>query len=135
MDEYETVLGVVQLPTAKATRALPVGRTEGPSVRYFAKRGLLIKPGATFTLRIVDPEALDAGLGWGNPAEFGRTMTVDGCHGSHGDKRWLVYAGGYETNRPGCLTVEVATPRARQRVQIGVGEACPGQDGPPPGDG
>lgn len=59
-----------------------------------------------------------------------------GCRDSRRSESWLAYAGGYETAKAGCLTVEVRAGAERQRVQIGVGAPCPGQKPPPqPDDG
>ena len=130
-DGYETVLGVVQLPTAPVTRALQTGRIPGPPRRYFAKRGLIVGPDTPFQLTIVDLQALDASLGWGNPGRSGRTLTVDRCRSAQNPRSWLVYAGGFNTARTGCLPLQVSSTTGTRRVQVGVGAPCPGQDPPP----
>lgn len=133
IEEHETILDVVQLPTASVTRALQTSRSAGPPPRYGSKRGLVIRSGAVFQLRVVGPADLDAALSWGSPGKPGRTVMVNGCQSS---QKWLVFAGGYRTAKTGCLTVEVVTAAASQQVQIGVGKACEGKEPPAqPSDG
>jgi len=128
---HQTVLGIVQLPTAAAGPALQAARQDGAPPRYFANAGLVIRSDTPAELLVVGPDDLDGALGWGNPARFGRSVRIGACAGSSGSGGWLVYAGGFETTRPGCLTIEVRTGGRSERVKIGVGTACPGQDPPP----
>jgi len=51
----------------------------------------------------------------------------DTAAGAH----WLVFPGGYWVHRPLCLPLLVTAHGETERVRIGVGAACPGQEPPP----
>jgi hypothetical protein len=123
--------GVVALPASPRMAALGTARTgsPNPAVRLFAKTGLQIRTGATFTLAVPRRLARVASIGWGPSVSPTRTLAVRSCHAGHA--RWLAYAGGYFVRHTMCLPLVVRTNGRRTVVHIGVGVGCPGQEGPP----
>jgi len=131
-EDLEVVLGVVALPTSPGAAALQTGRTgdTNPATRLFAKTGLLIKADSTFELAAAGPNAASFSIGWGNLRHRGRRIVVENCHGPSGSAGWLAYAGGYWTRDPKCVSLLVKAHGKEQRVRIGLGVACPGQQPP-----
>jgi hypothetical protein len=126
---HTVVLGRVALPTGTA---LGVNRTaEDPEFPLFAKDGLVIRAGASFEL--VVPGALRGRLriGWGSAARPTTRLAVSDCRATDPSKPWLAYAGGYFVSEPACVALIVRATNESQRVRIGVGAPCPGQDPPP----
>lgn len=81
---------------------------------------------------------------WGNPGQRTEHLLVPGCHAgacsaNHGSgscdqsDEWLVYAGGYLVRQVACVPLLVRTSGKEQRVLIGVGAPCAGQQPPPQG--
>ena len=122
---------VVALPAAPRLPALQTARTGSAdhAVRLFAKWGLSIRTGATFTLAVPRRLARVASIGWGPSIKPTRTLTVPSCRA--GRARWLAYAGGYFVRHTMCLPLAVRTHGIRSVVHIGVGAGCPGQRPPP----
>src|SRR5207253_11145210 len=113
-----------------------------PSARLFAKEGLFIKTDAALELVVPDQVASRFAIGWGSPARRTRHLVVQGCppgscaadHGSSvcdSSSSWLGYPGGYSVRQVGCLPLLVRAAGQEQRVLIGVGAPCPGQQPPP----
>lgn len=127
--DFETVLGVVALPTSSKAAALQTSRggDPDPAVRLFAKTGLVIKAGTTFEL-VVPAEAKDmVSIGWGDgPSKPSRRVTVS-CPAGASSSGWLAYPGGYWVPRPACVQLIVRTGGKEQSVHIGLGTPCPGQ--------
>jgi hypothetical protein len=122
---------VVALPASPRMAALQTART-GSANRarpLFAKWGLQIRTGATFTLAVPRRLAHVASIGWGPSISPTRTLTVRSCHAGHA--RWLAYAGGYFVRHTMCLPLVVRAHGRRTRVPIGIGVGCPGQEPPP----
>jgi hypothetical protein len=111
--------------------ALQTARTGSAdhAVRLFAKWGLRIRTGATFTLVVPRRLARVASIGWGPSVTPTRTLTVRSCRAGHA--RWLAYAGGYFVRHTICLPLVVRTDGRRSVVHIGIGVGCPGQRPPP----
>jgi hypothetical protein len=122
---YTVVLGAVALPAApryQALQATPDGR-DG----LFAKTGLLVRTGTTARMDVPADVSDSVGIGWsGWPAQPGRSVVVPTCPDPQGTG-WLVFAGGFWTDRPLCLPLTVTAGGRQQTVEVGVGTACPGQ--------
>ena len=112
----------------KALQASPSGESD-PSAKLFAKDGLVVASGSTFTLRVPEEWMGRASIGWGSPATRTLALYVSGCDAGG---RWLVFAGGFWVAEPSCVPVIVESPNVEQTVMVGVGKACPGQAEPPP---
>jgi hypothetical protein len=127
---FQIVLGVVALPTSPAYPALQTGLTgqgNGP-MRLFAKTGLVIKSRTTFEL-IVPTEVVDhLSIGW-DGAPPSHRVVVSNC-AQAGGSGWLAYPGGYWIDHPACVPMTVKAGRLQQKVHIGLGTACPGQQPP-----
>lgn len=130
-----TVLGVVALPTAPEYGALQTSRTGMHGrLRLFAKTGLVIKPHASFELRVPAGLRRRMAISWGNagdPPPRSRFVVNDCGRGGTTGGRWLAYAGGYYVSRVGCLRLVVVAGGRRRQVRIGLGAPCPGQRPPP----
>jgi hypothetical protein len=126
-------LGVVGLPAGPAYPALQAsdsGETD-PAAKLFAKTGLTVRVGATFTITVPAGYADRARIGWGSPGQPTTRLTVDACPPSPAGALWLTYAGGYWVRSPMCLPVIVESAGRRQQVLVGVGTPCPGQQAVP----
>ena len=80
-EQSSVVLGVVGLPASPQYWALQTtsSGSADPTAKLFAKTGLTIKVGATFTIT-VPPEYADvARIGWGNPAVPTTSLSVSAC--------------------------------------------------------
>jgi hypothetical protein len=121
------VEGVVALPASPGIAALGTSLTGSgnDAHRLFAKWGLTIRAGRTFSLLIPSRLTQVASIGWGSSARPVVRLTVPGCQS--GRARWLSYAGGYWVRRPLCLPLRVVVQGRTRTVRIGVGAACPGQ--------
>jgi hypothetical protein len=131
--DQSTLFGQVALPTGAALQANRSGELD-PSGRLFAKTGLYVASGASLSL-IVPAEWIGRlTIGWGSPAQRTNHLYVQGCKASESQMPWLVFAGGFWVGEPSCVSLLVSSAAAQeQKVQIGVGAACPGQAAPAPG--
>ena len=134
-DDFEQVLGVVALPTSPLyPNALQTTAKDADdsSVYYFAKTGLWWRGDAAFELIVPDELRSVLAIGWGGPARIAEKVQV-GCGLADS---WMAQPGGYWVREPMCAQVIVRVGGSEQRVEIGLGAACPGQ-GPPaePSDG
>lgn len=129
--DFEVVLGAVALPASPRSRALQVAESGGgfnvPAL--FAKTGLVIRAGVPLQLQVTGPAGDRVGIGWGSPAGPTRRVEVAACPDARGSG-WLAYPGGYWADRPLCLALVVRSAGREQRVHIGIGQACPGQQPP-----
>ena len=119
----------VALPAAPRHSALQTSRqldTNGHSM-LFAKTGLWFRGTSAMTISIKKGPS-NARLEWGGTG--GRAvMTPSNCRGE--GEGWQTLIGGYWTEHPACLTLEVSSDGTNQEALIGVGLACPGQVSPP----
>jgi hypothetical protein len=121
--DYETVLGVVALPTGEAIGASDSGDPTVPAL--FAKTGLLVRAGQSFELVAAEQPDNRVAIGWGNVAsDPSPHVVVPACADTYGTG-WLVYPGGYWADRPLCLPLTVRADAHEEQVRIGVGTACP----------
>jgi hypothetical protein len=89
----------------------------------FAKNGLVVRRRAQVHLRVLEPAAGRAWIGWGSPGELGPQAVVDGCDSAGA---WMAFAGGYWVRTPLCVPVGVRVAGSvERRVDIAVGRACP----------
>ena len=125
----EQVLDVVALPAASPERtALQTSRrsaTDG-TVFYFAKTGLWWRGNAKFEILVPDELRSTMAIGWGGPAELAHVVRTD-CALSD---TWMALPGGYWTTEIMCAAVIVRVGDIEQRVDIGLGKPCDGQDPP-----
>ena len=129
-EQSSVVLGVVGLPASPRYWALQTSSTGSadPTAKLFAKTGLTIKVGATFTITVPPEYADRASIGWGNPGGPTTSLSVNACPGSYSPgATWLNYAGGYYVDSPMCLPLTIDSGGQKREVSIGVGTPCPGQ--------
>ena len=126
----QVVLGVVALPASPRYPALQTSLSGDGSgaPRLFAKTGLVIRPGTTFELIVPAPFTNRLSIGWGLPGMPHHRVVVNSCPDPGGG--WLAYAGGYWIDHPACVPIIVRAGSKQQRVDIGLGKACPGQRPP-----
>jgi hypothetical protein len=130
--DFQVVLGVVALPTSAVTRALQASDSgDATAPALFAKTGLLVRAGRAFELDVPGDPGNRLGIGWGNGLTFrpSARFAVPACPDTFGTG-WLAYPGGYWVDRPLCLPLTVRAGAREQRVTVGIGAACPGQQPP-----
>jgi hypothetical protein len=115
----------VALPAAaRIPKPLQVSSSSGTAVgpALFAKNGLVVRRGAEVRLRVLEPAAGRAWIGWGSPGEPGPQAVVDGCDAADA---WMAFAGGYWVRAPMCVPVGVRVGDGiEHRVDIAVGRRC-----------
>jgi hypothetical protein len=94
--------------------------------RLFAKTGLYFKPGHAFEVIVPDELRDRLSIGWGTRSW---RVVVGDCVGVPAE--WMALPGGYWVADPLCAELIVRSAEHEQRVQIGLGVACPGQAPPP----
>ena len=128
--DYAVIEDALGLPASPGHAALQAA-SSGGSPRLFAKTGLVVRAGIASEIDVPDAVEQHAGVGWNNgPAVPSRRFAVPGCPDLRGTG-WLAYPGGFWTDEPLCLPLDVRVGDQVRRVQIGVGTACPGQAAPP----
>jgi hypothetical protein len=129
---FQIVLGVVALPTSPRYPALQTGLTGDKSVpRLFAKTGLIIKAGTSFDVVVPRQARGHLGIGWGgSPATPRRQVLIRNCAKAAGNSDWLAYAGGYWIDHPACVAIVVKAQGQQERLHIGLGTPCHGQQPP-----
>lgn len=109
-----------------AAAALPVGRqlqvTEVDG-RWWAKSGLVVRPGTPVELEIVGEAAATSTIGWGNPGPAVARIRVY-CPDVHAVPGWLAFAGGYTVDKPRCLPLLVRSADRETLARIPVGAPC-----------
>ena len=130
-DDFLQPLGVVALPAASThpTALQTSARTaEDGTEFYFAKTGLWWRGNTSFQLIVPTELRPVLAIGWGGAAELAHTVNVD-CD-PDADDDWLVLAGGYWVREPMCAELIVEAAGVSERIEIGLGRPCPGQDPP-----
>jgi hypothetical protein len=132
----EVVGGQIALLTsASRHRAAQAASYSNPAMaryRYFSKSPLYVRTGSA-SAQIVIPrsERGRVAVSWGNTDHDGvatEAFEVGPCTGA---SKWIAFPGGYFVTEPHCVRLTVAAGDRRERVRIGVGRACPGQEPPP----
>jgi hypothetical protein len=121
----------VALPTSDSYRAALQTSEQGQFAhdragRLFAKQGLYFKPGHAFEVIVPDEFRDRMSIGW---ATRSWRVTVGDCVGV--PTEWMALVGGYWVADPLCAELIVRSVDGEQRVKIGLGAPCPGQDPPP----
>jgi hypothetical protein len=115
----EIVLDRIGLPRGRYPWR--IARFRGYEFPLSAKWGVLIRAGTgePVTISIARPWRRHAVIGWGN----GRALSVRflPCKSS---STWLVYAGGFDLKKLGCVPFDVQVGARIQRVRIAFGRSC-----------
>ena len=119
---HRTVLDTVALDSQSV---LHVSGTDPTSPQpFFAKTGLMIRPGRTATLSVPQGQAGRVALSWGtNGTEWTTSLTIPACPGS--PDSWLVFPGGVQVDGPMCVPVQVRTDEQFALVHLSIGIPCP----------
>jgi hypothetical protein len=131
LTNYSKVLGRVALPTKTALGAVRLSDSTAAATAYWSKQGLVIRWDAQVDLIVPRAWRGRMAIGWGSPATPTQHLVISGCTVGSTPGKWLAYAGGFWVSEPACVPLIVEADHRRQRVHIGVGAACPGQDPPP----
>lgn len=140
--EWKIVGDAVALPSLRrpALQAFPLAEGDAAMVDsdvvepgwYWTKWGLVARGAHEIELAVPDKLIDDMRIGWGQFIEPAASTVMD-CADTDG---WLAFTGGYWVREPGCyalnVTVDTDPP---QRVDIGIGASCAGQDPPPEPNG
>ena len=128
-DELEHVFDVVALPAAPTLSALQTSRRDAADGTkfYFAKTGLWWRGNAEVEISVAPEFQPRLAIGWGGPAAPAYSINAN-CGLSDDD--WMVAAGGYWVTEPMCAAVIVRSGAHEQRINLGIGKACPGQNPP-----
>jgi len=116
--EY-TVIGGQMAVARLATGASPNASTGG----FFAKRGLLVKQGASFEIVSSNTRRVDVSMSWGG-APRTNNLKVSSC-GEAGARRWMAFPGGFYVDRRACVTVLVKIDADTSRLRVAAGATCP----------
>jgi hypothetical protein len=124
--ELTVIEDAVAVPAATGTsKPLQVSADNdaGTGAKLFTKNGLVVRRRAEVRLRVLEPAAGRAWIGWGSPGVPGPQAVVDGCDASGA---WIAFAGGYWVRSPMCVPVGVRVAGGvEHRVSIAVGAPCP----------
>jgi hypothetical protein len=131
LTDYSKVLGRVALPTKSALGAVRQSDSAEAATAYWSKQGLVIKWGARVAMTVPRAWRGRMAIGWGSPAAPTEHLLIAGCKAGQDPGAWLAFAGGFWVSEPACVPLIVDVGQRRQRVHIGVGAACPGQNPPP----
>ncbi|WP_155368617.1 hypothetical protein [Catellatospora vulcania] len=114
------------LPVLLDAVALPVGRqlqvTEVDG-RWWAKQGLLVRPGTPVDLEIVGEAVATSTIGWGSPGPAVTRIRVF-CPDVYDMPGWYAFAGGYTVDRPRCLRLRIRSGTRETLAHIPVGAPC-----------
>lgn len=123
------VLAAVALPTE---RALSVVRSRLDSAApLWTKDGLMVSTDSAVELRVADEWRGKFSFSWGRPEDgHVEQVRVPACAASRGAGKWLGFVGGYYVADPACVSMIVTVGGVEQRVEIGIGAPCAGQDPP-----
>lgn len=123
------VLGAVALPTERALSAVAGGPTADAGL--WSKDGLIVSTDSAVELRVADEWRGKFGFRWGQPNDSPvERIRVPACAASRGAGTWLGFTGGYYVAEPACVALVVNVAGVEQRVELGIGAPCAGQDPP-----
>ena len=123
------VLGAVALPTERALSAVRGGLE--PEARLWTKDALIVSTDSAVELRVADEWRGKFSFNWGQPADRRvERVRVPACAATRGVGNWLAFTGGYYVADPACVAMIVIVGGVVQRVEIGLGAPCAGQDPP-----
>ena len=123
------VLGAVALPTERALSTVRSGLA--PALRLWTKDGLMVSTDSAVELRVADEWRGKFSFSWGRPEDGPvEQVRVPACAASRGAGGWLGFTGGYYVADPACVSMIVTVGGVEQRVEIGIGAPCAGQDPP-----
>ena len=128
---HSVVLASVALPT---DLALSVNRSglASPETLLWTKDGLVVSTDRAIELRVADEWRGKFSFEWGQPREGTvERLRIPACAATRGAGNWLAFTGGYYVAEPACVSLVVRVGRSQQRVPLGIGAPCPGQN--PPG--
>lgn len=92
----------------------------------FAKIGIAIKTGETFTITVPQPWQNRVRIGWGNHGEVAATtLRVSGCSSIVPGATWVVYPGGFRLKTAACVPLIVHTSTQRRTINVPIGKECP----------
>ena len=127
------VLDVVAMPVSpRYPTALQTSNADG-GLWEGTKWGLLFRNGASPFSVIVPKEVRDRVFIWDWGTETNTwEVHVPGCERTEEwIDNWLIFGGGVVVREPECVPLRVTRGSQVEKVMIGIGAPCPGQDPPP----
>jgi hypothetical protein len=92
-------------------------------MRYFAKWGILVRPGKGAVEIVVPPAWRNrVAIEWGEPSRAASSLRVGGC--SAPGRQWIPYGGGFHVAAASCVPLIVRSAGRTQSVRFGVGRRC-----------
>jgi hypothetical protein len=128
--DLTVVFDQVALPTRSALQVNADPSEPDPGARWWAKVGLFVARGSSFELIVPAEWIGHLSMNWGSPGERTTHLYVSGCDPTRAETAWVVFAGGFQVDKPACVPLLVRAGDFEQLVHIGVGAACPGQSAP-----
>ena len=93
-----------------------------PEGRLWSKDGLVVRAGAEFEILTTEADAGSLRFAWGTMGGDVSALAVPGCESRGWD--WMVFAGGWTVDEPGCYDVLVRTDNEIHTTQMAIGEPC-----------
>lgn len=114
---YSELLGFVALAVPRDGKGNHIDKRGERS--FFAKTGLLVRAGTTFDL--VAPPGSSLRFEWGHEHNRTNALHIENCPGT---KSWVVFAGGFWVEAPGCYDIIVRSDGREHRVSLPLGADC-----------
>ncbi len=92
------------------------------SLRYWAKAGLLVRPG-TLPVDVIVPVAWrnQVAIEWGDSG-IASGIRIRGCSATGS---WLPYTGGFYLRQPACVPLVVRSGGQTAHIRVAIGRDCP----------
>lgn len=91
----------------------------------FAKVALIVKVGATITLKVPDQMREHVKIGWSNSGyTVADSIAILGCTSNVPDAKWLVYPGGFWLDAPACVPLTVTHGKDTETIHVPIGTSC-----------
>jgi hypothetical protein len=116
------VLGVVDVPPARISRAVPTGERRWP---YWSKAGIVVRAdSAPVTISVAQAWRRRAAIGWGT-VDAAASLRFATCPDSSALGGWNPYAGGFLLRvRAACVPLMVRVGDRSTTVRVGIGKRC-----------
>jgi hypothetical protein len=105
-------------------------READPTIRLFAKWGLVVRIGAVVDIQVAAGWEDRARIKWGSSASPGVAVHVPACPKPSEQTQWLHFAGGTWVAQPACVPLVLRSQGQAATVRLGIGKPCVGASGP-----
>lgn len=111
----------IALPSPLELQLNPAPVVDATDLPFFAKQGLLVRSEEPITVGLASGSNDGVAIGWGSPATPTQRLEVGGC----GVDEWWVFTGGYWSDEPRCIELDVTLGDEGVVVPVGLGMECP----------